>query len=322
MDMPQAPKVAKTPFLIGDLMLAGFAGAVMYLHPHPLDVWPVLISGLALMGAAWLGVIPWIMQYRGALRMAEAAGLSSTVERIAKLEEISQQISGATAQWQTAHQMAGETTQTARQIVDRIGAEARAFAEVMQKTHEAEKQHLRLEVEKSRRMEGEWLKVATTMLDHTYALHQAGVRSGQGGLIEQLGHFQNACRDAARRVGLLAFAPRELEPYDARAHQPVEPNTPLPSHPRIERVIAVGYTYQGQVLRRAVVEIQADGELREEPFQAPASRVDTPASRTEPEEAAPAAEAVSYSSAAPAEGGEPPLAPSPKPSSPEKSELF
>lgn len=322
MDMPNVPKVAKTPFLIGDLTLAGFAGAVMYLHPHPLDLWPLLMSGLALMAGAWLGVLPWIMQYRGALKMAEAAGLASTVERITQLEQLSQQIAGATAQWQTVHQMAGETTQTARQIVDRISAEARAFAERMQKTHEAEKQHLRLEVEKSRRFEGEWLKIATTMLDHTFALYQAGVRSGQPGLIEQLGSFQNACRDAARRVGLAVFVPRNLEPYDADLHQTLQPDSPLPPNPRVDRVVAVGYTYQGQVLRRAVVEIQSDGEpARESPgIQAPPVQETT--STPDPEEAVPASETVSFSSATAAEPEEPSGDLQQRPPPPAEPELF
>ena len=58
---------------------------------------------------------------------------------------------------------------------------------------------VRLEVEKLRRAEGEWLQVLVRVLDHVYALHLGALRSGQPNLIEQLSNFQNACRDAARR---------------------------------------------------------------------------------------------------------------------------
>jgi hypothetical protein len=57
------------------------------------------------------------------------------------------------------------------------------------------KNHLRLEIEKLRRGEGEWLQVMVRVLDHVQALHLAGQRSGQRNLIEQLTHFQNSCRD-------------------------------------------------------------------------------------------------------------------------------
>jgi len=75
---------------------------------------------------------------------------------------------------------------------------------------------LRLEVEKLRRVESEWLQVAVRMLDHVYALHQGACRSGQPHLIEQVGSFQNACRDAARRVGVTPFTANEGEPFDAQ----------------------------------------------------------------------------------------------------------
>ena len=57
------------------------------------------------------------------------------------------------------------------------------------------------------------------MLDHVYALNQAAQRSGQPALIEQLSHFQNACRDAARRVGLTAYVATPSEPFEATRHQ-------------------------------------------------------------------------------------------------------
>ena len=62
-------------------------------------------------------------------------------------------------------------------------------------------------MDKLRKMEGDWLKVAVQILDHVFALFRAAERSGQPALIEQLGQFQNACRDAARRIGLVPFAP-------------------------------------------------------------------------------------------------------------------
>src|SRR5207245_9616273 len=97
---------------------------------------------------------------------------------------------------------AATTVGTARQIAERMASEAKAFSDFMQKASDAEKGHLRLEVEKLRRSEGEWLQVLVLTLDHVYALLLAGRRSGQQNIIQQLTTFQHACRDVARKVGL------------------------------------------------------------------------------------------------------------------------
>src|SRR5439155_23179818 len=111
------------------------------------------------------------------------------------------------------------TAGAARQIAERMGAEVRGFAEFMEKVNDREKATLRLEVEKFRRAETEWLQVLMRMLDHVYALHVGALRSSQPALIEQVGNFQNACREAARRIGLAPFIAAEAEPFDGQRHQ-------------------------------------------------------------------------------------------------------
>src|ERR1051325_12049960 len=100
----------------------------------------------------------------------------------------------------------------AKEIAQDMAAEVKAFNEFLQRARTDERSALQLEVDKLRRGETEWLQVIVRMLDHVYALHQAALRSRQPSLIEQLGNFQNACRDAARRIGLQPFvaAPEEL----------------------------------------------------------------------------------------------------------------
>ena len=64
-----------------------------------------------------------------------------------------------------------------------------------------EKAHLRLEVEKLRRGETERLQIIIHVLDHVFALFQAAEHSGHPDLIDQLGHFQKACRKPCAALG-------------------------------------------------------------------------------------------------------------------------
>ena len=56
-----------------------------------------------------------------------------------------------------------------------LSTEARAFGDFLRKSNDAEKSHLRLEVDKLRRSENEWLQILVRILDHIFALHQAAM---------------------------------------------------------------------------------------------------------------------------------------------------
>ncbi len=129
--------------------------------------------------------------------------------------------------------------------------------------NDAEKGALRLEVEKLKRIEADWLQVVVRILDHIYSLHTAAARSGQPELASQISHFQNACRDAARRVGLTPFAAEPNEPFDAERHRAHGVETP-PADAIAAETLAPGVTFQGRLIRPALVRLQSPAEPKEE----------------------------------------------------------
>jgi molecular chaperone GrpE (heat shock protein) len=92
------------------------------------------------------------------------------------------------------------------------------------------------------------------VMDHIYALHLAAERSGQPQLASQIGSFQNACRETARKVGLLPFVAGPAEKFDPKRHQTAGGIAPEAGAP-IAETLAVGYTFQGRQLRPALVRI-------------------------------------------------------------------
>jgi molecular chaperone GrpE (heat shock protein) len=209
-----------------------------------------------------LGIMPFLLEYRLALKLAEANALAGVVPQIQNVQGVAQQITIATNHWQNVQEQADKTAGLAKQISERMTAEVNGFKEFMQRSNETEKANLRLEVDKLRRMEADWLQVLVRMLDHVYALHQGAVRSGQPRVIEQLGNFQTACRDAARRVGLIPYAANTAEPFDAQRHQLVEVEAKAPAGALVAETIAAGYTFQGRLIRPALVRVSNghDGE--------------------------------------------------------------
>jgi molecular chaperone GrpE (heat shock protein) len=141
-----------------------------------------------------------------------------------------------------------------------MAAEVREFTEFMQKANDGEKATLRLEVEKLRRAEGDWLQVLVHLLDHVHALHTGATRSGQPRLIEQLTNFQNACRDTARRVGLVPFAAAAGEAFDAKRHQLVNGEEMPANGAVIGETLATGFTFQGRLVRPALVRVGAPAQ--------------------------------------------------------------
>jgi molecular chaperone GrpE (heat shock protein) len=260
MDNMSVPKVVKWPFFLADVVLLAFAGWALSHLGTP----PGAAMVLACIFAAGLGgvlsVLPFLLEYRAVLRLSETDRLHDTVSTIQQVEQLAGRIDKATANWQTAHELAQKTATTANDIAGRMAAETKAFTAFFEKAQDAEKSRMQLEIDKMRRAEGEFLQVITALLDHVFALHQAGSRSGQPHLIEQLDHFQAACRDLARRVGLVPFVPELNEPFNEQAHQPADRQSAPPAGARVVEVMATGYTYQGQLLRRALVSLAAPGE--------------------------------------------------------------
>lgn len=254
MNENSAPKLSKLPFLVGDALLLALAGWLVF-RGEPLDTWRAALLVACVAIGAWLGVAPFIIEFRARVKLSESEQLASATAQLGNLEALARQIATAGSEWQHIHQSTTQTVTAADQIAEKMILEARNFGEILTKINEAEKNHLRLEVEKLRRNEGEWLQVIVRILDHIHALHQAALRSGQKNLIEQLSSFQSACRDTARRIGLVPLVPAADVAFDARQHQLINGQT-APDGSVVGDIVAPGYTFQGQLLRLPVVTVK------------------------------------------------------------------
>jgi molecular chaperone GrpE (heat shock protein) len=256
MSEPSVPKLARWPFYLGDGLLLAVAGYIVFQGSRPLGAWDVACLTACVALGALLGALPHGLDHRAASRIAEAQHLDHAVLQVQNIDSVARQISSATAGWQAIQDDAAKAVQSAKEIADSMTVEARAFQDFLLKANDTEKNHLRLEVEKLHRAEAEWLQVLTRILDHTYSIHQAALRSGKPGLVEQLGNFQKACREAARRVGLAPFAPKTGDPFDAQQHQLVDAEAKPPPDAVVGDTLATGYRYQGQVVRLPLVSLK------------------------------------------------------------------
>jgi molecular chaperone GrpE (heat shock protein) len=272
-----APKPAKLPFFLADLVLLGAAYFVYMQSEKPLNTAALGLMVACVAAAAFFGVFPFILEFRALLKLAESESLQSVVGQVNKLDTIATQISGATARWQGVQESATSTAANARSIAETMAAEVKGFTKFMEKAQESERATLQLEVQKLRRAEADWLQVLIHFLDHTYALHKAAARSTHRGVADQVSAFQNACRDIARRVGLTPFTADPSEPFNAERHQVLEESGKVPEGAMVADTIATGYTYQGRVVRPALVQLQTA-------VAATAALPDAPATTTKPQD--------------------------------------
>jgi molecular chaperone GrpE (heat shock protein) len=259
------PSISKWPFFLGDLILVCFAGFIVYQQSAPMGLWHSALVFAAVGLAAGIGIIPFLREHTAAMKLSEADALATTVAQIQNLEQINTQIGRATTHWQAVQEHSTETVAAAREIGEKMQGELDEFKAFLRKASDAERTHLRLEVEKLRRGENDWLQVIVLMLDHVFALHEATVRAGQPGPIAQLNKFQFACQDAARRMGVLAFVPKAGDGFDSEVHQLAESEDAPGSPAQIAEVLAVGFTYQGRLVRRALVTAVARAQSGPEP---------------------------------------------------------
>ena len=251
MNEKSVPRVSKLPFVIGDLLLVATAAYIAIFGAF-LGQWQYVAIVSAVAFGAWLMVWPYVLEFRAATQLAEASELDGVTAKIKDLDKVAASIARAVSEWQHLQQSATQTVTAAEHIAERMTSEARGFGEVMSKLHDSEKNHLRLEVEKLRRAEGDWLGIIVRMLDHVHALHQAGLRSGQRNIIDQLAQFQRACHDTARRIGLVPIVPERGVAFEPDAHQLPE-GKKAETGARVEDVLAPGFSFQGQMIRLPVV---------------------------------------------------------------------
>lgn len=218
--------------------------------------WEILTCVVCVSLGAVFSIWPFVLEYRSAEKLLETATLTTVVAQIQNVEQVAAQISAATAQWQTVQETAAKTAGQSKEIAHSMAQETKAFTEFLQRANDSEKSTLRLELDKMRRLEAEWLQVLVRILDHVHALNRAAAQSRQPNVIEQLGRFQNACHDAARRVGLTPFVATTEEKFDAERHQVLNGETQPVDGAAVDETVANGYTFQGRLLRPAIVRLR------------------------------------------------------------------
>lgn len=284
----KVPNLPKWPFYLADALLCGVA-ALIFSRMGTIEGGSdaALAAGclVAVALGAWASLTPWLRQYDAQAAQAESAMLKDTLSQIEDLQAVGRQVQAANVSWQTVQDSASQIVTSCQTISQRMAAEAAGFRKFFENVNEQEKGALRLEVEKLRRMEGDWLQAVVRMMDHTHALHGAGMKSENPNLIAQLTQFQTHIRDAARRLGLNAFAPEPGDYFDERLHQPLDGSTPAGPDKRVDEIRAFGYTYQGQLIRKALVVIDAPAApqaLVSEPVARPSAPPPEPQEPAEP----------------------------------------
>jgi molecular chaperone GrpE (heat shock protein) len=248
-------KIPKWPFLLAQILLLGFAYFIVWHSPHPISKWEIIACFATAAAGAIAGILPFVLDYRVMGKFIEAEALGEVAEKIQNLKVVATQISSATNEWLNVHTQAEKISNGSKEIADRMAGEIRQFSEFMQKMNDSEKATLRLEAEKLHRNEGEWLQTVVRILDHIYALHCAASRSGQPQLATQIENFQNACRGTARRMGVTPFIAAPDEPFDAERHQAVGDAKPSDGAV-VAETVGTGYTFQGKLLRPAIVKLR------------------------------------------------------------------
>ena len=252
-------KIPKWPFLLAGAALLVFTAILTCRPAHAITQTEIMLATASVALGALLTCLPFILEYRATSKLIEVNAVSTVAEQLQDLKKYSAQIAGATDQWALVQDVtkvsAENTAAAAREIVERMASEIREFNAFQAKLNDSEKGALRLEVEKLRRAEGDWLQVVVRILDHIFALHNAAARSGQPEVAEQISQFQNACRDTARRVGITPFTAEPNEKFDAQKHR-AHGVEPPPADAVVAETLAPGLTFQGRLIRPALVRLQ------------------------------------------------------------------
>jgi molecular chaperone GrpE (heat shock protein) len=256
--VPQAPR---WPFLLGDLLLLGCAVVIYQQAVLPFSPWELAGVVTCVSAGAWLAVWPFLLEYQAQVRLADTGNLSDAIARIQQVQKVADHISTATAQWQGVQESCAKSVASAGELQEQMDRKVKDFTEFLRKANDTERAALRLEVEKLRRTEADWIQVLVRVLDHVLALHGAAVRSSQPQVATQITLFRDAVLDVARRVGVSPFGASPGSAYDATVHQRANEKAEPPVQAKVAEMLAPGYTYQGRPVRRALVQLEGESPV-------------------------------------------------------------
>lgn len=260
-DEGTALRTAKWPFVAGDVLLLGAGGWVAWaLHEGNL-AWGAGTASLvvgAVAAGAWVLATPFLRDHDAWSRRQEHGDLAGTLQQVRQLESAATGIATSAGHIQASQQALGKAMAAAEQVAARLAEERKSLGELQARTLDHERQTMRIELEKLRRGEEESVRVLCHLLDHNYAVYQAGQRSGQPALAQQLSQYRAACLDAVRRLGLAAHEARPGEAFDPARHEVAEGQPP--SHGAVVRgTVACGYTFRGTGIRPIIVALEGKG---------------------------------------------------------------
>src|SRR3954469_14568125 len=107
-EMRQTPEpgIHKWPFFIGDAVFVGAAYFIFYQSKLPMGAWQIFFVVLCVAGGAWLGIMPFLLEYRLALKLIETEALTTVTAQVQGIEALARQITSATSQWHGVQEQA------------------------------------------------------------------------------------------------------------------------------------------------------------------------------------------------------------------------
>lgn len=263
------PSLNPLPFLIVDFTLLATALLLVNASARPLSLGSAALVTICVGAGGLIALYPYAQGFRARQRLQEIDNVGDTLDRLDSLNTIVERVERVGAQWRNAQETNEAVSKQCNDAAALLFEESKTIREFAQKQNDQQKANLRLEIQKLRQGEAEWIQAATLMLDHTAALHGAISDSGDETAIRRLDKFQNSAHEIMRRVGLVGFAPRPGAPFDPDANKVADRADTPPDGSRIKAVVAMGIRYQGRVLRPALVQVHPPGtdEGREPPIE-------------------------------------------------------
>ena len=253
--LPLPVSVPKWPFLSADIIFIILGYWISTLIQGDPQLWQVMsILSCAVLGG-FFAVAPFYFEYSAESKAMETAQLSSVAKEINKMELVASQISSASENWAAVQDSSRQTALLAEEIATGIAETVKSHDEFMAAASNDELNCLKLEVEKLRRAENDWANTLVSLLDLVYRLERSAVASGKAQFIQTMGQFQGQCREAARRVGLVAFEVGDGEGFNPDEHALPE-GEPVPEGAVISESLLPGVRLQGKLVRKPLVAIR------------------------------------------------------------------
>ena len=206
---PTPPQpIKRWPFYLGDFAFLAMAAITLASADTPPGLGSILLATACVLLGIGLVVAPYLIDYEGRLRFAEASAREAIEVQVRRVGQTAEQLANAVSRSQSTEEQANQALGTLEELSEKLGTQAEDLSQLLAKINTREQETLRAEIQEITRERDEKLAALAdriTMVADAVGENRAATKRATAATAEALTDVHRLLDRIALRVESLSI---------------------------------------------------------------------------------------------------------------------